>query len=231
MKLSLKEHKFIFLATFSLLSLSSLLKVPININSQLNRRVQCKCDADCLMQTVKRLRFRISRFYFSGCHGCINVVILGSQYFKKQLIINFPLKQFLDMSLIHSLYLLKVKDHSSVTFVKRPSNSQVISKNTSTFTLVLTSLSVRSAIWNSVELMHSANTNWDTEQVTCPVDTVARISCTSVHCDSTEPCIMVSGIQFFHLTLAVKPLDCGMSLNAIPFPLASCSQQRFLAPV
>lgn len=177
------------------------------------------------MQTVKRLKFRISRFYFSGCHVCINVVILVSQYFKKQLIINnFPLKQFLDMALIHSLYFLKVKDHSSVTSVKRPSNSQVISKNTSTFTLVLTSLSVRSAIWNSVELMHSANTNWDTEQVTCPVDTVARISCTSVHCDSIEPCIMVSGMQCFSLTLAVKPSDSAMSLTAIPSPLALFNQ-------
>lgn len=124
----------------------------------------------------------------------------------------------------HSLIVSQVKDHSSVTFVKRPSNSQVISKNTSTFTLVLTSLSVRSAIWNSVELMHSANTNWDTEQVTCPVDTVARISCTSVHCDSIEPCIMVSGMQCFSLTLTVKPSDSAMSLTAIPSPLAVFNQ-------
>ena len=84
-----------------------------------------------------------------------------------------------------------MSDHSSVISVKKPSNSLVILRNTSIFTLEPTSSSVRNVIWSSVELMHFVNTNWDTKWETCPVDTVGRTFCTLEHYGHIELCIMV----------------------------------------
>ena len=84
-----------------------------------------------------------------------------------------------------------MKDHSSVTFVRKHSNSPVTLRSTSTFILVQISSSVRSATWSFAEQMLFVNTSWGTRWVICRVGIVERTSCTSVHSDSTEQCTMV----------------------------------------